>query len=732
MTELELGLAATKLRPPVPPGRLVRRSRLSDVLDAGIDRHVRLLLVSAPAGSGKSTLVASWLAGRAEAVAWLQVEESDSDPARFWSYLVAAVGQAHPMVAGHLRPVVAGSNGDDLVVVPALVNALADVAEPLVVVVDDYHLIDDAGVHRGVERLIDLCPRQVTVVLSTRIDPPFRLGRLRVRDQIAEVRAADLRFAADEAPGLLGPVGRSLDPTQLDRLCGRTEGWAAGLVLAGLSLERAPDADRFIDAFRGDDQLVVEYLRDELLAALGADDRRRLLETSVLDQVCGALVDAVTDSTGGTAWLRDTAGANQLLIGLDRTGTWYRYHHLLRDLLRLEAQQAIPELLPRLHRRAAVWFEEQGDLGPAVVHRLAGGDVADAARLLRPHGSRLLSEGQAETLRGFLGQLGEVARTVTWCALFAGWCEYLAGRYASAEGWLDSMVEAAGPDFDHTVATPLRMNIWLARGEVGTALGTAREMTATDQLTSHRSDLATATGAAYAWAGQADDARLTLRLAVDKAIGEQFPTAHLLALVYLAVNELDDGSAAGARTAAAAAIDTAREFGLSTYHGVAPAYAVRARTGEDPALAQADALHALGLARRASTDLALGFVLTACGDTLADLGDPGGGPLLAEARTVLDRCPDPGIAGRYLARAESRHGVAGRHGPRVAGLVEQLTDRELAVLRHLPTPMSQRDIASALYVSLNTVKTHCRAVYRKLGVGDRKAAVQAARDRGLL
>jgi LuxR family maltose regulon positive regulatory protein len=276
------------------------------------------------------------------------------------------------------------------------------------------------------------------------------------------------------------------------------------------------------------------------------------------------------------------------------------------------------------------------------------------------------------------------------------------------------------------------MNIWLARGDVATALATAREMTGTDQLASHRSDLATATGAAYAWAGQADEARRTLRLAVDKAAGEQFPTAHLLALVYLAVNELDAGSPASAGAAAAVAIDTAREFGLSAYHGVAPAYAVRARTGDDPASAQADALHALGLARRASTDLALGFVLTACGDTLADLGDPGGAPLLAEARTVIDRCPDPGIAGRYLARAESRHGVAGGQGPKAAELVEQLTDRELAVLRHLPTAMSQRDIAAELYVSLNTVKTHCRAVYRKLGVGDRKAAVQAARDLGLL
>jgi LuxR family maltose regulon positive regulatory protein len=725
------GLAATKLRPPVPPARLVRRGRLADILDAGIDSHVRLILVSAPAGSGKSTLVASWLTGRREAVAWLQAEDGDSDPARFWSYLVEAIGRVDAIVARDVKPVVVGSNGDDQVVVSALVNALAEVAGPLVVVIDDYHLIDNGSVHRGMERLIDLCPPQVTIVVATRIDPPFRLGRLRVRDQLAEIRAADLRFDADEAGGLLADAGRSLDRPQLVQLCGRTEGWAAGLVLAGLSLRRAADPGEFIEAFRGDDQLVVEYLRDELLAALDADDRRRLLETSILDQLSGALVDAVAGTADGAAWLRATAAANQLLIRLDRTGTWFRYHHLLRDLLRLEAHQAFPERIPDLHARAAVWFAAQGDHGPAIVHRLAGGEVHEAAQLLLVHGPRLLSDGQIETLRGFLEQLGDVARTVTWCALLYGWCEYLGGRYSSAEGWLDSMLDAAPEGFDQVMAVPLRMNIGLARGDVATALDTARRMTATDQLASHPCDLATAVGAAYAWAGQAGEARRALRLAVEKATVERVRTAHVLALVYQAVVEFEDGSRASAQAAASTALDTARTFGLAAYHGVAPAYAIRARTGDDPARAHADATHALGLARRASTDLALGFVLVACADTLIDLDDPAGAPLLVEARSVIGRCPDPGVVGRYLARTGSRHGVAAPEPP-VAVLVEQLTDREMAVLRYLPATMSQRDIASELYVSLNTVKTHCRAVYRKLGVGDRRAAVQAARDLHLL
>ncbi|WP_301484190.1 LuxR C-terminal-related transcriptional regulator [Intrasporangium sp.] len=733
MTERpQMGLAATKLRPPAPPRRLVRRSRLDGMLDAAMDSRVRVVLVSAPAGSGKSTLLASWLAGRTEAVAWLQTEESDSDPARFWSYLVASIGQAHPISAAVLKPVVVGSKGDDLVVVSALVNELAAVTEALLVVIDDYHLIDNASVHRGMERLIDLCPHQVTIVVSTRFDPPFRLGRLRVRDQITEIRGADLRFDAGEAAGLLGPAGQALDPAHLNQLCDRTEGWAAGLVLAELTLKRVSSPRAFVEAFRGDDRLVVEYLRDELLAVVDPKHRQRLLQTSILEQLTGPVVDAVTGESGGARWLSDTAAINQLLIRLDRTGSWFRYHHLFRDLLRMEAEQTFPQQMPDLHARAAAWFEAQGDHGQAIVHRLACGDVRAAADLLRFLGPRLLMEGQVETLRGLLDRLGDVARTVTWCALLYGWCDYLDGHYSRAERWLDTMVQVAPEGFDHTLATSLRMNISLARGDVASALEAARRVTAADDLRSHPCDLAVATGAAYAWAGMAEEARGVLRYAEDRAATENFSTAHVLALVYQAIVELDSGSATGAQAAASTAVQTAQQLGLAAYPGVAPAFAIRARTGADPARARTDAHHAVELARRSPTDLALLHVLTTCADTMLGLGDSGAGALLAQARAVLARCPDPGIAGRYLARTESRQGGVDANGGPASVADEHLTGRELTVLRYLPARMSQREIAAELFVSLNTIKTHCRGIYRKLGVADRKAAVQAARDAHLL
>jgi LuxR family maltose regulon positive regulatory protein len=724
-------MAATKLRPPALPPRLVERARLAEILDGGLADQVPLVLVSAPAGSGKSTLLASW-AGRCPAtVAWLQVEEADSDPARFWSSVVTAIERVRPGIAAAAMPIVSGSRGDGHVVVAALVNALIDDAEPLVVVVDDYHLIDQDAIHRGVERLVELSPPALTLVLATRIDPPFRLGRMRVRNVVREVRSGDLRFAPTEAPGLLGGAADALDASMLDQLCTRTEGWAAGLVLAGLSLQRAEDPAAYIEAFRGDDQLVVGYLSDELLAGIDAEDRQRLLETAVVDELTGPLVDAITGSAGGARWLADLARRNQLLIRLDTTETWFRYHHLLRELLQLEATRAFPDRIVELRRRAADWFESRGDPERAVVLRLSAGDVRAAVQLLHVVAPQLIGRGQVATLRRLLERIGPTAETSTVCALSWGWCEYLAGRHDAARHWLDIAIAVAPDTFDRHITTALRINVAIGRGDVASALATARTVVEPDLLTSHASELSTAAGAAFAWAGLGARARAILATAVTKAELERQPTAVVVALAYGAVVDLDEGHVAAARSAADVATSVAAASGLADYQGMAPAYAVRARTGTDPEAARSDVHRALDIVRRAPADLGFAYVLTICGDTLLDLGEATGAALVAEARGVVDRCVDPGIVGRQLDRVESRHHLAERRRDDAA-LVEQLTERELAVLRFLPTQLSQRDISSELYVSLNTVKTHCGAIYRKLGVRDRKSAVQTARERLLL
>ena len=727
----EMGMAATKLRPPALPTRLVERTRLHDALDDALARHVPLVLASAPAGSGKSTMLAAWAEHRPEDVAWLQVEPDDSDPARFWSTLVAAIARHRPAVGAAVGPLVVGSAGDDTEIVPALVNALVDDA-PLVVVIDDYHLVDQASIHRGVERLIDLCPPTLTVVVSTRLDPPFRLGRMRVRNRISEVRAADLRFAPTEATVLLGTVGDALSASSIDDLCARTEGWAAGLVLAGLSLERSPEPARFVDAFRGDDQLVVGYLGDELLATMEPDDRRRMLETSVLDRFNGPLVDAVTASTGGAQWLVDIAARNQLIVRLDHTGEWFRYHHLLRDLLALEATRTFPERVAELHARAADWFEGQGDHIRAVTHRVSAGDLDGAAHLMRYVGPDLLGLGQVRTLQHLLQQLGLAAEDDVACTMLQGWTEYLSGHYATAQHWLDRATEIWPPHVDPMLAVPLTINIALGRGDVATALAGARQATAAGDLVVRPAELATAVGAAYTWAGLAAEAREALETAVARGAAEDRRTAHTMAMVAASLNEFEHADAATAHRAAVAALATAQSFGLAAYHGVAPAIAVLAATADDADERRTHARHAVELGRRATTDLGKAFVLAVAGDTLLDLADQSGLALLTEARTIIDRCVDPGMAGQLLARVEARHRVKPPATGPVAALVEQLTDRELAVLRFLPTQMTLREIAAELFVSLNTVKTHSSAVYRKLGVGDRKAAVHAARSLGLL
>jgi len=730
--DVEMSMAATKLRPPALPTRLVERTRLDDLLDDAVARRLPLVLASAPAGSGKSTMLAAWALRHATQVAWLQVDDADSDPARFWSSLVAAVARHRPAFGAAMAPLVVGSAGDDRVVVPAMVNQLIDDNERLVLVIDDYHLIDDAGAHRGMEHLVDLCPSQLTIVVATRLDPPFRLGRMRVRNRISEVRAHDLCFVAGEAAVLLGPVGDTLSPASVDDLCNRTEGWAAGLVLAGLSLERAPEPEQFVHDFRGDDQLVVSYLGEELLATMEPDDRRQMLETSVLDRFNGPLVDAVTASSGGAQWLIDTAARNQLIVRLDSTGEWFRYHHLLRDLLALEAKRTFPDRLAVLHARAAGWFEMQGDHGEAVSHRLAAGDVAGAIGLMRFVGPDLLGSGRVRTLRRLLEQVGPTAADDALCSMLWGWCEYLGGRYAAAQHWLDLATEVWPAAYDPLLATPLRINVALGGGDVATAVEMARMVIAKGDLATRPAELATAVGSAYTWAGLAPEAREALGIAVARATLEHRLTAHTMSLVSIAVNEWAEGNVATAHDAAATALSAARSFGLAGYHGVAPAYAVLASTSLDVVQRRAAATDAVDLARRAATDLGRAFVLIAAGDTLLGLGDEAGGALLAEARSIVDRCVDPGIAGRQLARVEARHQFGAAKMRPTPELVEQLTERELAVLRHLPTQLSLRDIASELFVSLNTVKTHCSAIYRKLGVSDRKSAVQAARTLRLL
>jgi len=718
----EIGLLATKLTPPTAPGRLVARNRLSETLDAAAaDPVVRVVLVSAPAGSGKSTLLASWH-GQRHNGAWVQADPADRDPARFWSYVVGALADVVPGLEAAARPAVSAAGADAGPLVERIANELTG-SGPVTLVVDDYHLIGNPKVDDAIERLIELAPETFLLVLGTRIDPGLRLSRLRVRSQLVEIRADTLRFDADEAQLLLSD--RQLTAEQAASLCERTEGWAAGLVLAGLSLDRSDDHDGFVEAFQGDDRLVVDYLTDEYLSGIGEADRRRMLESSVLDQMTGPLLDAVCGSDDGGNWLRSMAATNQLLIGLDNTDTAFRYHHLLRDLLLLEAERDIPHRLGGLHLAAARWHHEHGDTYRAIDHFIAGDDLETAGDLIAIHATELLNDGQIFTVLDLLERLGDLPERHARSAATKGWLNFSTGRFTAARHYYD--IAAANHDAaEANLISSLGIMVNLAEGDLTTALSLADTMSKPVESTQ-----AIGLAAVHTWAGQFDEARRYIAIARELGASEPSDYATAVAPGFAAVIGIEAGDPTQAAADAEAGLNHAADRGIADAPQLSIAHAVIARTTTEAQKREAASARALDLIRRAPEPFTNAYVHALVADTAIEHGDPNGVTLLSEAQRSVDACPDPGIAGRMVARIASRHRQTTRPAAR-AGVVEELTDREIAVLRYLPSPMSQRDIAGELFVSLNTVKTHCRAIYRKLAVSDRKAAVQAARDADLL
>lgn len=376
---------AGKLRQPgLRPGA-VSRPRLQDRLDrAG---QPALTLVSAPAGFGKTTLVGQWLSGTqaasARSVAWVSLEAGDADAVTFWRYVQAAVFRATGIEGPDAQALRKWSRGSGTALIADLLNSLEDLSQDLVLVLDDYHLAESAEVDESVAYLLEHLPLRVRVLMTTRSDPALPLARLRVRGQLLEVRAADLRFTEQEAGSYLAETaGLELTDADVSALTDRTEGWIAALQLAGLSLVGRADASSFIASFAGDDRYVVDYLAEEVLRGLPEDVREFLLSSSILPRLCGDLCDAVAGLGGGSSVLEQLERANLFLTPLDDRREWYRFHQLFADVLtaRLVAERS--EDVPTLHLRASQWFAEHGFPAEAVRHALAGGDVDRAADLM--------------------------------------------------------------------------------------------------------------------------------------------------------------------------------------------------------------------------------------------------------------------------------------------------------------------------------------------------------------
>ena len=403
-------LLATKLHVPgLRPG-FVLRPRLAERLDEGLGQG--LVLVCAPAGYGKTVLLADWARRGQRPVAWLSLDAGDNDLARFWRHAVAALDRARPRVAEQVGPLLgppAPPSFEPLVT--ALVNVLAagPGADETLMVFDDYHLIDSPPVHESLRFLLEHRPPGLHVVLASRSDPPLALARLRVRGQLAEVRVGELRFTPGEAAELLQNVaarpGAVLPDAAVAALAGRTEGWAAGLQLAALSLRGRPDVAGFVAAFTGSNRYVLDYLAEEVLEQQSEQVRAFLLETSVLERLSGELCDAVTGRSGSQALLEQVERAGLFLLPLDEVRGWWRYHHLFADLLRARMMQQ-PSRVAQLHRNAAAWYEQHGLADDAIRHAAAAGDTTWAARLIEQHFDMVYYlRGEAVTIGRWLTSL---------------------------------------------------------------------------------------------------------------------------------------------------------------------------------------------------------------------------------------------------------------------------------------------------------------------------------------
>jgi ATP/maltotriose-dependent transcriptional regulator MalT len=739
-------LTQTKLETPAPR-RLVPRPRLLTRLSAGEPR--RLTLVRAPAGWGKTTLLAEWAASELEPrpFAWLALDPGDNDPVLFWSYAIAALRGVAPGI-GERPLALLRAPGVDLgrEMLPLLINELARWPEPLVLAIDDYHVIHNDEIHEQMELLVEHLPPQLEVVLASRTEPPLPLARLRVRGELAEVDARALSFSDEEAEALVNELhALELDREDVTLLRERTEGWAAGLYLAVLSLGRHADRRGFVAAFAGDDRHVVDYLGAEVLAGQPEEVRSFLLRTALLDRFCAPLCEAVTGESGAAEMLERVERSNYFLVPLDNRREWYRYHHLFRDLLKLELEASEPEALPVLHRRAAAWLLEHGLVSEAIHHAVAAGDVDWASDLIARHWLEFTNAGQRPTAEGWLAALPpETVPADARLCLAAAWLAFSAGRMDEVLPWTDAAERAPLPapirDGTTSVAAgvaTLRASYHLLVGDFGRTRRYAREAMEVEEFPAWYAVAANCLGTALYWLGDVGEAVELLRETVELG-REEMPIVVMFALGHLALIAVERGDWASAAEHAGRSEAVIEACGAEEYWASSRARVARGRLLErlgELEAAEAQLERGLALARRGTGPVEVAYALLSLARVRGALGrTEDARALLAEAHRLIAACPDPGpLARELLAATEAALGASAGPGRRsLEALSEELTERELTVLRLLATDLSQREIGHELYLSLNTVKSHSRRIFHKLGVSGREEAVARGRERGLI
>jgi LuxR family maltose regulon positive regulatory protein len=725
--------------PPVRAGA-VPRERLAQQLHAA---RTRLTVVVAPAGWGKTSLLSGWAADEVRRIAWVSLDESDDEPTRFWTYVLTALRDSSDGISG--EPLAALAMADvpavDLAL-PVLLNELAASDTEHVLVLDDYHLLSDPRIHEAVEFLVAYLPPALRLVVAGRADPPLRVARLRARGELTELRAAHLRFAPDEAAALVSTVaGVELDRPAAEAVWKRTEGWAAGLQLAALALRADPGARH------GDDRHLFDYFAAEVLPGLAPRQRDLLVRSAPLELLSGSLCDAALGTTGSAEVLDELVRADLFVAPLGGDRPWYRCHRLLRDAL-LHEPGADPE---EVLQRAAEWFVEHDRIDDAVHHLLRAGRYPAAAELLARHAQDWFFErGAAATVLRLGEQLHESAvdASLAWSLAFAA---AVLGDRPRVVRWLDTCEARETPDSTvpgwhsfRAAVLSLRSNFGLTDAEAARTIDLAREALELETAGGRpgHPNVRPALGAALARAGRFDEAAtLLLELWPRRHQDSWPPWLELMVAGTAAVSLVEAGRGDECdrvlREAGPLAAAVEREGRQASVPGVA---AVRLAEGRRR-YQRGDVEAALALLRPAIAVAelhprpsllcrALGYLADAelaAGDRTAARA------ALSRAREIVEDEPVSAFAVELLEEAEIRMGRgSARAATRSGALVEELTDRELSILRALQGTASQREIGSALFLSINTVKAYTRSLYRKLGVACRADAVAAARELGLI
>jgi LuxR family transcriptional regulator, maltose regulon positive regulatory protein len=734
-------LIESKLGVPELRHLYIERPSVSALLDAYSD--CSLTIVAAPTGYGKTTALSLWARASEASTAWIALDAGDNDPVHYLLYLVTALSRVAPLKNAHLAVRALGRPESDPLetALPYLLNAMQELERPIAVVLDDYQRIESPSCHQVTSTLVDHAPAGLRFIVSTRLDPPLSRGLLRARGELGEVRATELGFTDEEADQLLnGALELGLDRDLVDQLNRRTEGWPAGLYLAALSLAGIDDRRAFVESFAGSNRHVVEYLATEVLDAQPDDVQQFLLQTSILDRMSAPLCDAVCLSTDSSKQLDLLMTTNLFLTRLDAASEWYRYHRLFLELLRSELIRRSPELIATLHHRAATWHEAYGELEEAVHHAVMAGDSELATKALSTRWRRLYQFGQHASLRRLLGRLPEpvIDRSAPLSFIAALLAGALGAPRETFDGHLRN-VEESGWDSTFPDGTPsIDVAVTFARmvypyGDIQRSWEAAdllRGLVPTDSILGPAARVGQAR--ADYLLGEHDAVRQVLP-ALGRETAATNPQVSAMTPALRALLELEDGDAERALELAREAAEVADEVGVAEVGTVGIVWialgAALAANGR-PAEAETALERAANVTSNPADSIVSGHALLWLARVRATRGRAAEArKLLVRVRAIVDEAAAPGVLAAQLDELDRRLSTRAR---RDISYDDLPTESELRVLRLMASSVTRSEIAAQLFLSPNTVKSHQRALYRKLGANSRDTAVARARELGLL